>query len=142
MLDCLHLICPSSSLGESIPPLTAQALRTLPPPRRVPSEDILRSPIWTTWARYHTKVDQDKVLQFAKEIVDRGLPKSVMEIDDRWQRKYGDLEFDRIKFPDARGMVDKMHALGFKAGLGTRFPCPGCWKIATITSRCLLPTLR
>lgn len=37
-----------------------------------------------------------------------------MEIDDRWQTKYGDLEFDPVKFPDPKGMVAQLHAMGFK----------------------------
>lgn len=37
-----------------------------------------------------------------------------MEIDDRWQAAYGDLEFDKVKFPDAPGMVRQLHAMGFK----------------------------
>jgi hypothetical protein len=37
-----------------------------------------------------------------------------MEIDDRWQTAYGDLEFDKAKFPDAAGMVRQLHAMGFK----------------------------
>ena len=37
-----------------------------------------------------------------------------MEIDDRWQSAYGDLEFDKAKFPDAPGMVRQLHAMGFK----------------------------
>lgn len=37
-----------------------------------------------------------------------------MEIDDRWQCAYGDLEFDTDKFPDAPGMVRQLHAMGFK----------------------------
>lgn len=37
-----------------------------------------------------------------------------MEIDDRWQSAYGDLDFDKVKFPDAPGMVRQLHAMGFK----------------------------
>ncbi len=37
-----------------------------------------------------------------------------MEIDDRWQCAYGDLLFDSKKFPDAAGMVAKLHEMGFK----------------------------
>lgn len=40
--------------------------------------------------------------------------RSVMEIDDRWQSAYGDLTFDQKKFPDAKGMVDQLHEMGFK----------------------------
>ena len=37
-----------------------------------------------------------------------------MEIDDRWQSAYGDLDFDAAKFPDAPGMVRQLQALGFR----------------------------
>jgi len=53
-------------------------------------------------------------LKYAQEIVDRGLPRSVMEIDDRWQVAYGDLQFDTKKFPDPVGMVNALHDMGFK----------------------------
>jgi hypothetical protein len=49
------------------------ALRTLTPPRISPSKDLLEAPIWTTWARYFSRVTQDKVLKYAHEIVSRGL---------------------------------------------------------------------
>lgn len=90
------------------------ALNTLSPPGKAPAQEIIKSPIWTTWARYKTRVDQNKVLKFANEIVQRGLPRSVMEIDDRWQSAYGDLEFDKKKFPDAAGMISRLHDLGFQ----------------------------
>jgi myogenesis-regulating glycosidase len=93
---------------------TRAGLAPLPPPRRTPSKDVLEAPIWTTWARYFSGVDQAKVLRYAHEVVARGLPRSVLEIDDRWQTFYGDLAFDARKFPDARGMVAQLHAMGFK----------------------------
>jgi hypothetical protein len=90
------------------------ALKTHTPPRQSPAAEVLRAPIWTTWARYKTKVNESKVLKYAREIADRGLPRSVMEIDDRWQTAYGELSFDEKKFPDPRAMVDELHDLGFK----------------------------
>eukprot|EP00897_Mesotaenium_endlicherianum_P009994 jgi/Mesen1/9022/ME000565S08339 len=93
------------------------ALRTLKKPANPPPREMVNSPIWTTWARYHARVSQAKVEQFANEIVTRGLGRSVMEIDDKWQSKYGDFEFDAAKFPDPKAMVDLLHALGFKVTL-------------------------
>lgn len=49
------------------------ALRSLEPPRLSPSKDLLEAPIWTTWARYFSRVTQAKVLKYAHEIVSRGL---------------------------------------------------------------------
>lgn len=35
----------------------------------------------------------------------------------RWQSAYGDLDFDRKKFPDPGAMVARLHDLGFKVTL-------------------------
>lgn len=90
------------------------ALSTLSPPQRQPSAEVIKDPIWTTWARYKANVDQVKVMKYAHEIVDRNLGRSVMEIDDKWQTLYGDLSFDTKKFPDAVGMIRELHDMGFK----------------------------
>jgi len=90
------------------------ALGSMTPPKQMPDVSLFKDPIWTTWARYKTHVSQEKVLAYAREICDRGLPRSVMEIDDRWQVAYGDVTFDRKKFPDPVGMVNQLHDMGFK----------------------------
>eukprot|EP00850_Spirogloea_muscicola_P006760 SM000032S12144 [mRNA] locus=s32:710768:722399:- [translate_table: standard] len=99
---------------ENVKEATLAALRTLNAPANPPPRELVEAPIWTTWARYHANVNQAKVESFAKEIVSRGLERSVMEIDDKWQSKYGDFTFDTKKFPDPKAMVDALHALGFK----------------------------
>ena len=47
--------------------------RTMTPPRLSPSKELLEAPIWTTWARYFSRVTQAKVLKYAHEIASRGL---------------------------------------------------------------------
>ena len=61
------------------------ALGSMTPPKQIPDASVFKYPIWTTWARYKARVNQEKVLKYAREISDRCLPRSVMEIDDRWQ---------------------------------------------------------
>lgn len=90
---------------------------TYPEGRPLPPTSMLQNPIWTTWARYKDAVTHADVLQYARDIVDRGLPHSVMEIDDRWSVKYGDLDFDPVKFPDPAHMVAELHKLGFQVTL-------------------------
>lgn len=90
------------------------ALKSLSPPHTSPSPSVIQWPIWSTWARYKHNVDQKKVLKYAQEITDRGLARSVMEIDDRWQTAYGDLDFDKKKFPDPKAMIDRLHSQGFQ----------------------------
>ena len=96
---------------------TETCLATLPRPAAPPPPEVIRAPIWTTWARYKQNVDQKKTLTFAREILHHELPASVMEIDDKWQAGYGELDFDMNKFPDPKGMVDELHALGFAVTL-------------------------
>ena len=40
-----------------------------------------------------------------------------MEIDDKWQAGYGELDFDLDKFPDPKAMVEELHDMGFKVTL-------------------------
>jgi hypothetical protein len=96
---------------------TETCLATLPRPAAPPPPEVIRAPIWTTWARYKQNVDQKKTLTFAREILHHDLPASVMEIDDKWQAGYGELDFDMNKFPDPKEMVDELHALGFAVTL-------------------------
>jgi alpha-glucosidase (family GH31 glycosyl hydrolase) len=62
-------------------------------------------------------VDQPKVLEFARAIREHKLPAGVIEIDDKWEARYGDMEFDAGKFPDPKAMVGQLHKLGFKVTL-------------------------
>lgn len=82
-----------------------------------PPVQMMRYPIWSTWARYKDAVTQQDVIEFANDILFRSFPKSVMGIDDRWSGKYGDLSFDLNKFPDPKKMVDQLHEMGFMVTL-------------------------
>ncbi|MBR4687300.1 MAG: glycoside hydrolase, partial [Bacteroidales bacterium] len=53
----------------------------------------------------------------AHGIVDNGFPPGILMIDDNWQKYYGSTEFRPDRFPDPKGMVDELHALGFKVML-------------------------
>ncbi len=83
-------------------------------PTETPPEDLFTKPTWTTWARYKTAIDQNVVLQYADDIIKNDYPYNVLEIDDRWQVHYGDLNFDPQRFPNPKQMIDELHAKGFK----------------------------
>ena len=102
------------SANKNVKEATRMAFNLLKAPHKPPPTEILKAPIWTTWARYHEDVDQSKVLEFASEIMSKDLPRSVMEIDDKWQAHYGDISFCPKKFPDPKAMVDELHRAGFK----------------------------
>ncbi len=104
-------------LGDTAPDAFRLAIRFLGSPTTSPPEELFAAPIWTTWAHYKTGVTQSDVLQFAGAIAERNYPRSVLEIDDRWQTAYGTCEFDAAKFPDPGAMVELLHAQGFKVTL-------------------------
>lgn len=85
--------------------------------RELVDTEVLLKPIWSTWAKYKADINQDIVLDFAKAISDRGFEGSHLEIDDKWETCYGDLEFDSNKFPDPAGTVQKIKAMGFNVSI-------------------------
>ena len=72
-------------LADDVPAAHALAIGVLGHPTSAPPPELIAQPIWTTWAHYKMAVTQADVLEFADEIVAHDYPRSVMEIDDRWQ---------------------------------------------------------
>lgn len=91
-----------------------QLIETVGHPSKTPPAELFSKPTWTTWARYKTEVSQETVLKFADEIIQNGFPYGVLEIDDRWQKHYGDIAFDSERFPNPKEMIDTLHAKDFK----------------------------
>lgn len=83
-------------------------------PTETPPDSLFEKPTWTTWARYKTAIDQEVVLQYADDIIKNDYPYNVIEIDDRWQVYYGDLNFDPKRFPNPKQMINELHTKGFK----------------------------
>jgi alpha-glucosidase (family GH31 glycosyl hydrolase) len=77
----------------------------------------IETPLWNTWAQFYTSVDQAKVIDYAEGLAAAGLTGHAVQIDDGWMPHYGDLEFDRTKFPDPAAMSDRIHRLGSDLGL-------------------------
>ena len=106
------------SMQEDAKSATRVALDQLPKPDVAPNKSLMFSPIWTTWATSHADVTQESTLAVARDILkankESGLPNgSIIEIDDRWQARYGELVFDPVKFPDPKAMVKELHDMGF-----------------------------
>ena len=83
-------------------------------PSQIPPQELFSKPTWTTWARYKTEVSQAVVMQFADEIIQNGYLYGALEIDDRWQKHYGDIAFDPERFPNPKAMIAALHEKGFK----------------------------
>lgn len=84
-------------------------------PVGLPDTRMMQSPIWSTWARFKTAVNQSLVIGFADEIVANGFNNSQIEIDDGYAgRNYGDFFFDEEKFPDPVQMTQELRDKGFR----------------------------
>ncbi|KAF4795493.1 alpha-glucosidase [Turdus rufiventris] len=86
-------------------------------PSKIPAENAFRYPIWSTWALYKKDIDQDKVLNFARDIKKYHFNCSHIEIDDMYTQAYGDFDFDPVKFPNVTEMFAKLREDGFKVTL-------------------------
>ncbi|MGP3983186.1 TIM-barrel domain-containing protein [Streptomyces sp. KR80] len=74
-------------------------------------------PLWNSWAQFYTKIDQDKMLDYAADLHAAGLDGHTIQLDDKWESRYGNLTFDPTTFPDPKGLSQKIHELGFDFGL-------------------------
>lgn len=89
----------------------------IPKPASIPDTLLFTKPIWSTWAVYHKEINQSTVLDFAQQVKKHDFPVAQIEIDDLWEKHYGDFTFDTTKFPNASKLVEEIHALGYRTSL-------------------------
>lgn len=92
-----------------------------PPSGEEPDLLFFSAPQYNTWIELTYHQNEKGILDYAQSMLDHGLPPGVLMIDDTWQLDYGTWEFDPRRFPDPKGMVDKLHKMGFKVLL---WMCP------------------
>ena len=90
--------------------------RFLGKPSGHPDERMVEQPIWSTWARYKTDVNELSVMNFAEEIIANGFT-GQFELDDNWEECYGALTFNKQKFPNILNLTDALHSKGFRVTL-------------------------
>ncbi|XP_069122094.1 myogenesis-regulating glycosidase-like [Argopecten irradians] len=83
-------------------------------PLGIPDVRMVTKPIWSTWARYKSLINQSTVLDYAREIKELNFTNSQLEIDDMYTTTYGDLDFDPEKFPDPSGMIETLKEMGYR----------------------------
>lgn len=91
------------------------------PSGKTPDPLLFTSPQYNTWIELQYNQNEKDVLKYAESIVANGFPVGVIMIDDTWQTNYGKWTFDAEKFSDPKGMIKKLHAMGFKVML---WVCP------------------
>jgi len=67
-------------------------------PKNIPDVEVFRKPIWSTWAKYKTKINDSALQKFYNEIVDHNFGISQLEIDDGYSVHYGELKFNSTNF--------------------------------------------
>ena len=78
------------------------------------AESLTGDADWKGQRKSNAVLTQDLVMRAANRIRDWDLNIGTIVVDAGWQDKRGDWELDPDKFPDGRGMVDELHAMGFK----------------------------
>ena len=90
-------------------------------------EELFRAPQFNTWIELIYNQNQKDILAYAERIAAEGFPRGVLMIDDNWQEDYGVWRFHEGRFPDPKGMMDRLHELGFKVMLWVcPFVSPDC----------------
>lgn len=101
--------------GSSLREAYVQAMhKHFPPVGQTPDMLMFKMPQYNTWIELGRNQNQKDILKYASDIITHGFPAGVFMVDDQWARDYGCLEFDPVKFPDPKAMVDELHAKGFK----------------------------
>ena len=80
---------------------------------KVPPEKFFATAQYNSWMEFDYNQSQQGILEYARNIVKNGYEPGVLMIDEGWHGRYGLWEFDRVKFPDPKAMVDELHELGF-----------------------------
>ena len=88
--------------------------RWFPPSGGEPDLLYFSAPQCNTWIELTYHQNERDILAYAQTMLDNGVPPGVFMIDDTWQLGYGTWEFDPRRFSDPKGMMAKLHAMGFK----------------------------
>lgn len=84
-----------------------------PPRGNYLPEKFFKVPQYNTWMQMTYNQTQEGVLQYARGIIENGFTPGIIMIDEGWQKYYGDWDFDKLKFPDPKAMIDELHKMGF-----------------------------
>ncbi|WP_150273264.1 glycoside hydrolase family 31 protein [Paenibacillus tepidiphilus] len=99
-----------------------QVSRTcFPPDGGIPEELLFTAPQYNLWIELQYEPTQEKVIDYARSVLEHGMPPGVIMIDDNWHEPYGTWTFHSGRFPDPKGMLEELHAMGFQVML---WVCP------------------
>jgi len=112
----------SGTAGNNLQTAFAHVSKTyFPSNGKIPDGLLFTHPQYNTWIELMYDQNQEDILKYAEAIIKKGFPPGVLMIDDNWQEDYGTWEFSSRRFKDPKGMMEKLHAMGFKVML---WMCP------------------
>ncbi len=85
-----------------------------PPNGKIPEKQLFTKPQYNTWIELTYNQNEVDILKYAQAIIDEGYPPGVLMIDDNWQENYGKWAFSARRFKDPKGMIKKLHEMGFQ----------------------------
>jgi len=105
----------SGQEGENLRDVYRHVSKTFFPSNgKIPDELLFTHPQYNTWIELMYDQNEKDILAYARAIIDNGYPPGVLMIDDNWQENYGTWEFSARRFQDPKGMIKKLHEMGFK----------------------------
>ena len=112
--DCGEIVLKEDA-GHNLAEAFRYASKTwFPPTGEEPELLYFAAPQYNTWIELTYHQNEKDILAYAQSMLDHGFPAGVFMIDDTWQHGYGTWEFDSRRFSDPKGMMDKLHAMGYK----------------------------
>ena len=80
----------------------------------IPDQLLFTHPQYNTWIELMYDQNEKDILAYAEAIIENGYPPGVLMIDDNWQEDYGTWKFSPRRFNDPKGLIDRLHKMGFK----------------------------
>lgn len=80
---------------------------------RQPAKKLFSTILYNTWIELTFFQNQKDVLNYAKKLLDSGMPPGVLMIDDGWAEYYGEWSFHSGKFSNPKEMIEQLHQMGF-----------------------------
>ncbi len=91
--------------------------KNFPPQGKIPDADLFTLPVYDTETEFGYMQTQEELLAYAEKLLTEGFPAGILLISDGWRSASREYNFDRAFYPDPKGMIERLHQLGFKVML-------------------------
>ncbi|XP_052816810.1 myogenesis-regulating glycosidase-like [Mya arenaria] len=86
-------------------------------PMQLPKDEVFQKPIWSTYPMYKNSVNQENLLTFSKDVMDKELERGVMDIHDVALSLFNSDPFARTKFMNSHQSLMYVRDYGFETFL-------------------------